>query len=227
MAHPEFQHTAPVSRRSASSSLGVVQNIGSAQGETGGLSSVGGNNNTSKGGSVSNGGASFQQAPVAPSAQLKDASTGSNKKTLLSSNNPLLAQDQVGINKLGEQVAQTSSAPESSVSTGYHTDMPRAQTTVTLPDKLAPSVRTVSAEIGADVTISLKGIETSRTFGSVDDLERIANDAGVVKAPGRGSTAATRQNGADGPPRGKGDPTPQERDTERAQQVSPDFPEDQ
>ena len=91
MAHPEYQHTAPVARGQIAS-IGVVQNIGTAQGGLG-ASAIGISSNTSIGGAVDNGGQTFQQAPVSPSAFVPAPLTGANSKTSTSSVNPLSIQD--------------------------------------------------------------------------------------------------------------------------------------
>jgi hypothetical protein len=168
MARTQPEITAPVSRGQLAS-IGVVQNIGTAQGSNSNINGLGGFVNNSLGGVVDRGVQSFSNAAVSPSATIKDASTGSSKAVTTSSTNPQSIQDDSSADVNGEKVAQTTSAAVSSPANGYYSNLTRSQVDVELPVNLPGAVRTVSATMAADVTISQKGVETSRVTGSVDD----------------------------------------------------------
>jgi len=169
MARIAPEITAPVARGQLAS-IGVTQNIGTAQGSNAGVQGLGGFVNNSMGGSVDRGVQSFSNAAKSPSAVVADPRSGGGSFSVTtSSTNPLSIQNDSTAYQQGEQVAQTTAGNVSSPAAGHYGNLVRSQVAVELPVTLPGAVRTVNATMAADVTISQKGVETSLVTGSVDD----------------------------------------------------------
>ena len=169
--------TAPVSR-GLNASIGVIANYGTSKGAAGGTMGVGGSNG-SVGGLRDNGTASFQNAAKNPTAQIKDVYNGANGASVTSSANPLSIQNDsktaAGNSEyVVRSFVQNPNSP--GVNGGFLTNYPKSTQNVESPSKDGYN-KNYATTIGGN-TLNLKGIETSREFGSVNnDLTRAANNA--------------------------------------------------
>jgi len=209
--------TAPVSR-GRNASTGTIMNYGTAKGGNAGGS------NASVGGSTSNGNQSTNQIPVSPIATEKDVFNGASATASTSSQNPPTIQSVVDVTaKNSEYVARTSDGANSSVDSGYHSNLPSHNATPTLPT----SDNEYNTELGEKTFARTgKGLETSREFGSnSDDLDRIATNAGVIAQNPNASKQDSNGTGERSTTSPHGSPTPQIREDLLDGETNPDFPE--
>lgn len=190
------QITEPVSR-GLLASIGTVQNLGTA-----GQGAVGGGSNGTKGGLVDNGGTSYQNAAIAPTAQIKDIYSGpSGAGNTESTTDPINAQYAVTSTEYYEPRTSTVVA---SAAEGYHSDLPRSNKAAERAANDSPAVRNSNTTFGEKVYGNGEGIETDRVYGSVTNLENVRNNFNETLV----NTGSDRVDGK----KGLGDPTAQSRD---------------
>ena len=172
--------TAPVSR-GLNASIGIVANYGTSLGSsTGGVQGVG-SSNGSVGGLRDNGTSSFQNAAKNPTATIKDPNNTPSSSVVTSSANPQSIQDDSSsAADNSEYVSRVfTQNPNGPGAGGYHSNLPKAVHSVEMPSNTGFNKNYASTLGGNDQ--NLKGLETSITFGSVNDINRLANDFNEVK----------------------------------------------